>query len=318
MFKGRLAFFRQDVQRISLFIKAIKENEINLVHTHHDLRCCKPEIIAARLAGIPCISHRHGYANYTSFDMFFSRFVASNIYISNDVSGYHISQGESREKANIIHNGIMLSEFEEFHNTDQVRREFGCTSDDRLIGIIGRIDWWKGHEYFLEAVAEVSKQVSNIKCLIIGEMTAASDQNQQYWEKLHLLGKSLDLEEKIIFTGFRSDMPKVISALEVVVHASSEPEPFGLVVIEGMAAGKPVVATAAGGVLDIIEDGVSGLLVPCKDSKAMAMAILEVLSNKKKMRLIGEAARRRIAEKFTVQQQIEAVQKVYDTLLGLE
>ena len=112
-------------------------------------------------------------------------------------------------------------------------------------------------------------------------------------------------------------MPCLVAALDVVVHASSTPEPFGLTVIEGMAAGKPVVATAAGGVLDIIEDGVNGMLVPCKDSKAMARAILQILSDRDKAKKMGLAARRRVTEKFTVQHQVTAVQKLYDSILGI-
>ena len=83
-----------------------------------------------------------------------------------------------------------------------------------------------------------------------------------------------------------------------------------------MAAGKPVVATAAGGVLDIIEDGVNGLLVPCKDSKAMALAIIKILSDRDVAEHIGNAARRRVFEKFTVRHQVTAVQKLYDSILG--
>jgi glycosyltransferase involved in cell wall biosynthesis len=309
-------FLRQDISRISLFVRTIKENGISLVHTHHDLRRCKPEIVAARIAGIPCVSHRHGYANYTPFDMLFARFVNANLYISNSVAAHHISQGESAQKGHIIHNGINISEFAKSYDTASIRKNFDCQQGERMVGIIGRIDWWKGHEYFLEAIAGVAPHIPGIKGLIIGDLTDVSLRNQQYNRKLHGMVSSLGLAEKIVFTGFRTDIPEIISALDMVVHASSEPEPFGLVVIEGMAAGKPVVATAAGGILDIIENGVSGLLIPCKDSKAMARAIVSILSDEKKMKLMGTAARQRITEKFTIQQQVENVQKVYEFLLN--
>jgi type III pantothenate kinase len=84
-----------------------------------------------------------------------------------------------------------------------------------------------------------------------------------------------------------------------------------------MASGKPVVATAAGGVLDIIKDGVNGLLVPCKDSKAMARAILQILSDRDKAENMGLAARRCVTEKFTIKQQVTAVQKLYDSILSI-
>jgi glycosyltransferase involved in cell wall biosynthesis len=135
---------------------------------------------------------------------------------------------------------------------------------------------------------------------------------------LQSLTKSLGLENRVVFTGFRTDVPRIVQALDVVVLSSSAPEPFGRVVIEGMAAGKPVVATAAGGVLDIIDDKVNGMLVPCKDSAAMADAVLELLSDREKARQIGIAARRRVEEKFTVQHHVAAVQGLYDAILGVE
>ena len=141
---------------------------------------------------------------------------------------------------------------------------------------------------------------------------------ESYFRKLILLIKELKINEKIIFTGFRNDVPRLISAMDIIVHASSSPEPFGLVVIEGMAAGKPVIATAKGGVLDIIEDGVNGILVPCKDSKSMAKAIQKIYHDKKLSKKIGTAARKRIIEKFTIEHQVAAVEKLYDSLLGIE
>lgn len=317
--KSARQFFFQEMPRIKRCVKIIRENKIDLVHTHSDLRRGKPEIVAARLTGVPCITHRHGYADYTLFDTLFAGFVDTNIYISNDVAEYHIAQGESRTKGKIIHNGVSMSDYMQSYDTLQVRKEFGCTSEQVLVGIVGRIDWWKGHEFFLEAMADVVNKNHNIRGLIIGGLAELSyDSSSSYLDRLHVMVKSLGLGEKIIFTGHRSDVPCLVAALDVVVHASSAPEPFGLTVIEGMAAGKPVVATAAGGVLDIIEDGVNGLLVPCKDSKAMARAILQILSDRDKAEQMGMAARRRVTEKFTVQHQVIAVQKLYESILAID
>lgn len=310
-------FMLWQVPRIKLFLRTIRENEIALVHTHHGLRIGKPEIIAARLAGVPCVSHCHGYQHLTHFDMIFSRFVASFIYISRDVAKSYISQKKSLSKGRIIHNGIDMSEFTRPYDTALVRNEFGIKSDQILVGIVGRIDWWKGHEYFLEAIAEAAKCFS-IKGIIIGDLekNITKGRNVKYFKKLQALVNSLDLEDKIIFTGFRSDVPSLMAALDVVVLATSTREPFGLVVIEGMAAGKPVVATGAGGVLDIIEDGVNGLLVPCKDSKAMAKGISQIISDKDKAQQMGLAARKRVSEKFTIQHQVTAIQNLYDFILA--
>ena len=120
----------------------------------------------------------------------------------------------------------------------------------------------------------------------------------------------------MIFTGFRRDVRRILSALDVVVLSSSAPEPFGRVVIEGMAAGKPVVATAAGGVPEIITDGVDGLLVPAKDSKAMARAITWLLSNPECAKKMGAAARQRVVQDFTVTLHVAKIQSVYDAILA--
>ena len=184
-----------------------------------------------------------------------------------------------------------------------MREEFGIKPNQSLVGIVGRIDWWKGHEYFLKAMARRNEHIPDLRGLIIGDLeknVVAIDRNQKYFNNLKLLVKSLGLADKIIFTGSGTDIPRLIAALDVVVHASSIPEPFGLVIIEAMASGKPVVATAAGGVLDIIEDGKNGILVPCKDAEAMAEAILRILSDQDRAKQMGTAARRRVAEKFTV------------------
>jgi glycosyltransferase involved in cell wall biosynthesis len=316
--KSAWVFFLHEAPRVKLFLRIIRDNKIDLIHTFSNLHRGKSEIVAAKLAGIPCITHRQGYINYTRFDTLFAGFVNANIYISNDVAEYYIAQGESRAKGKIIHNWVNLSDFKKSPDVLEVRKEFDCKSDQMLVGLVGRLDWWKGHEFFLEAMAEIVNKNYNIKGLIIGGLAELNyDVNSRYLEKLHGLVKSLGLEENVIFTGHRRDIPRLVASLDVLVHASSTPEPFGVVIIEGMAAGKPVVATAAGGVLDIIEDGVNGLLVPCKDSNAMAKAIIKLLSDRNKAEQMGLAAHRRVAEKFTLQQKVFDVQKLYESILGI-
>jgi len=248
------------------------------------------------------------------FDRIFARYVDFFIYISRAIAEHYLIQGIRLVKGTVIHNAVDLSEF----STDDpapVRSDLGFLPQERLVGVVGRLDWWKGHEYFLEALAEVAQRIPNLRGLIVGA-PENTPRNREYYQKLQSLTKSLGLDGKVVFTGFRGDVPRLMSALDVIVLSSSAPEPFGRVVIEGMAAGKPVVATAAGGVLDIIDDGVNGLLVPRQDSKAMAEAILELLSDREKARRIGLAARRRAEKQFTVQRHVVAVQQMYDAVLG--
>jgi glycosyltransferase involved in cell wall biosynthesis len=317
--KNLFKFLLKQAPMINSYVRAIRDNRVDLVHTHSDLYRGKPEIMASRISGIPCISHHHNYREFTYFDNFFSRFVDAFIYISNYVAEYHASQG-ARFKGTVIHNGIDLNRFSQSYDIDSVREEFGVKSDQTLLGIIGRIDWWKGHEYFIEAIAKAAKEIPGLRGLIVGSLEknviGILDRNRRYFKKLKLMVNSLGLSDKIIFTGSRNDVPRLVAAIDVVVHASSVPEPFGLVIIEGMAAGKPVVATGAGGVLDILEDGLNGLLVPCRDAEAMARAILQIISDPDRAKQMGMAARQCVTEKFTVQHQVMAVQKLYDNILA--
>jgi glycosyltransferase involved in cell wall biosynthesis len=306
-------FVRQDILKVWPIIRIIKENDIDFVHVNSGLRGSKSGILAAWLTNLPCVCHERMFHELTSFDRIFSKFVDYFIYISRAIAEHCATQGIPADKGVVIHNAVDLTEFSQIYDSLAVRSEFNWTNQEQLVGIIGRLDWWKGHEYFLEAVAKVSQQMPNLRGLIVGA-PETSLQNQIYYQKLQVLTKSLDIEDNITFTGFRGDIPRLLMALDVVVLSSATPEPFGRVVIEGMAAGKPVIATAVGGVLDIIEDGINGVLVPCKDSQAIADAISWLLSNQAKSKQIGEAARMRVVEKFTVEQHVTAIQNVYQTL----
>jgi glycosyltransferase involved in cell wall biosynthesis len=318
-------FLRHEAPKIRPIVHAIRTHKIDLVHVNTGLRHGKPAIVAAQLTKTPCICHVRMFDVLTRFDRAFARFVDRFVYISTSVAQGYTKQGVPQAKGAIVHNAVDLDDFgaadetvavaQETDTRDQVRAEFGWMPQQRLVGVVGRLDWWKGHEYFLEAMAEAVQHIPNLKGLIVGE-PQDTPRNQEYCRNLRSLTQSLGLENTVLFAGFRSDVPRLMSAMDVVVLPSSSPEPFGRVVIEGMAAGKPVVATAAGGVLDIIEDGISGSLVPSKDATAMAAAIVELLSNSEKAHQMGQAARRRVELKFTLQRQVAAIQQIYDTTLA--
>jgi glycosyltransferase involved in cell wall biosynthesis len=313
--KACYQFVRWDVPKIWPIVRTIRENEVDLTHVNTGLRRGKPGIIASWLTKTPCICHVRMLGELEPFDKIFARLVHYFICISRAVAENYVVQGIPAAKGTVVHNAIDLSEFLMDLDGASVRKEFGWDGQERLVGVIGRLDWWKGHEYFLQAMAEVAQENPNVRGLIVGE-PETKPVNQEYYRNLRSLTASLHLGGKVIFTGFRSDVPRILSALDVVVLSSSAPEPFGRVVIEGMAAGKPVAATAAGGVPEIITDGVDGLLVPCKDSKAMARAIAWLLSHPDEAQRIGAAARRRVAQDFTVERHVAQVQSIYDAVLG--
>ena len=130
------------------------------------------------------------------------------------------------------------------------------------------------------------------------------------------LAQSLELGDAVEFTGFRSDVPELIANLDILVHASTTGEPFGQVVVQGMAAGKPVVATNGGGVPEIVVDGLTGLLVPMSDADAMAAAICHLLSKPALARQMGLMGRQRVLEHFTIDHTIFKMEQIFDSILA--
>ena len=127
----------------------------------------------------------------------------------------------------------------------------------------------------------------------------------------------LNLKDNIIITGFRSDVPQIMAASDLIVHSASEPEPFGRVVVEALAAQRPIIATAAGGVLDIVKDQETGLLVPPKDSKAMGEAIHCLIKDRERGQRMGELGHEDVKDRFSVERHIQQIEAVYRQLLAM-
>ena len=180
------------------------------------------------------------------------------------------------------------------------------------VGLVGRISPWKGQHIFIEAAALVNQRFPDARFFIIGAAMFGED---DYEQEVRRLPAQLGIADVVEFTGFRNDVKRAIAELDLVVHASTKGEPFGQVIIEGMAAGKPVVATRGGGVPEIVEDGRTGILVPMGDSQAMAKAICQILSDPAEAKEMGTRARQRVAEHFTLQQTARRVEAVYEEML---
>jgi len=184
-----------------------------------------------------------------------------------------------------------------------------------LVGLVGRITPWKGQHVFLRAASMVHRRFPNARFQIVGSALF----NEIHYERyLHRLTASLGLEDVVEFTGFREDVPNLIAKMDLIVHASTTGEPFGQVIVEGMAAGKPIVATNGGGVPEIVVDGQTGLLVPMGNAPAMAKAICRFLADPARRAEAGRRGRQRVNERFTIQFTADKVQRLYDEVLVQE
>jgi glycosyltransferase involved in cell wall biosynthesis len=186
--------------------------------------------------------------------------------------------------------------------------------DVTRVALIGRICPWKGQHIFLRAAALVGRQFPSIRFIIVGSALFGED---GYERQMHQLSNDLGINDLVTFTGFRNDVPAIISGMDLIVHASTIGEPFGQVIIEAMSAAKPVVATNGGGVPEIVEDGKTGLLVPMGDVPAMAQAISRIIAHPILASQMGARGRDRVRQCFTIQQTARKVESIYAQVLQL-
>mgnify|MGYP000921845888 CR=1 FL=1 len=201
--------------------------------------------------------------------------------------------GRRAGKVLVIHNGVNIRKFNDELDGGALRQEFGIPDDTPVVGIVGNLLAWKGQDTFLRAAALVARQMPHVRFLIVGD--------GEHRAALERLRDDLGLRSKAFFTGHRTDIPHAMAALDVAVHCSNSPEPFARVVIESMAAGKPIVAMNEGGILEIVEDGHSGVLVPPRDPERLASAVVDLLQDSGRRAAMGQAARRRVESHFTIE-----------------
>lgn len=295
----------------------LKKERIDLVHHNDNLPKDRYTIIAARIANVPQVCHIRTLKELSILDRQLARSVNFFIYMSKAIEQLYLESGISVEKGQVIYDGFDPTDFKEIgsSHTAKVRAEFGIDKQDRIISNIGRLDNWKGQDYFITAIAEVVKDHPNIKAVLVGA-PESTPWNQIYYQKLQKMVKDLQLTKHVIFTGHRTDVPQIMASSDIIVHSSSKPEPFGRVIVEGMLAARPVIATAAGGALDIIEDKVTGILVPPKDADKMAKAILWLLQNTKQTDVMSRKACERAKERFSVERHVSLITQVYQKVLA--
>lgn len=171
----------------------------------------------------------------------------------------------------------------------EARRQLGLPESGPLIGMVGRLQRWKGMHTLVQAMPRILERHPDARAVIVG---GRHELEPDYEPWLRDLIVRLGLQDRVRLAGFQTDIPLWMQAMDVVVHASDR-EPFGIVVVEAMALGKPVVAGAEGGPREIITEGVDGLLAPYEDAETLARQILRYLDDPAFARRVGEAARRR-------------------------
>lgn len=182
-----------------------------------------------------------------------------------------------------------------------------------IITIVGRLTSLKGHTFFLRAMAKVIRTIPHAKVWIVGD---APLQKSSYKKELQLLVRRLGIEGHVEFLGNRQDVPQILAKSNILVLSTVTQEAFGRVILEAQAAGVPVVATNVGGVIDIIDDGLTGLLVPPKEVDAMAQAVIRLYNDSALVEKIVAEAQKKLMKYFTLEHMASSTVRVYEELLN--
>ena len=287
-----------------------------LVHTHTSKTGAVGRI-AAWLARVPAVVHTpHGHVFYGYFGRAMSETIRQVERVLARMTDRIVTLTErgalehvqyriaGREKFVTIPSGIRVAEFRSAGEDPRVKRkELGLPLDGLLVGTVGRLVPIKGHAWLIRAIPRVLEEFPHVCVVFIGDGPLA--------DELRQLAHEVGVERSVVFLGTRQDVPACLAALDLFVFPSLN-EGMGRALLEAMAVGVPVVATGVGGIPDVVVNGESGVLVPPKDSAALADAIRAMLRDPGRRRAYGEAAKRRVDDRFDVEAMVGKIERLYD------
>ncbi len=225
------------------------------------------------------------------------------IVVSNAIDRKVVSEGRTDAPRTLIYNGVDLERYAHQEPCCTLREEYGMEATAQIVGVVGRLELEKGHPTLLEAWPTVLRPVPNAYLLIVGEGSRL--------DALRQIAREQGIERHVVFTGRRDDIPAVTAALDVAVLPSYR-EAQGLTILEAMALSRPVVASNVGGIPEMIQDGVTGLLVPPHDPAALAAALVRLLEDHPYADMLARAGHDLVHDRFCVQLMVNEVQALYD------
>lgn len=321
------SFYHPKVVREQLrFAGYVKRNRIQIVHTYGFY----PNVFAipaARLAGTPVIiasiRDTGGYQTPTQNRVQkFMCHLADRIVVNAEaIRQWLITEGYNPEKVVVIRNGIDLSPFaarRTIRGSSRLREELGLPQHAPLIAVFSRLHRFKGIEHFLEAAVIVRRRFPEARFLIVGEgriMVNGQVMDSPYTRELQDYAVRLGLGQHAIFMGFRPDVPELLSEVAVSVLPCISSEGLSNTLLESMAAGVPVVATQVGGNPEVVEDGVTGFLVPARNPQSLASAVGRLLDDPGLAVQFGQAGRERVAKLFSLEKMVKETECLYLELL---
>ncbi len=304
----------QEIKAIVRLYRVIKEEKIDVIYTNTIVNFSgaitafitkRPHIWHIReiLPGNPDL---HFFLPHRMLFTFISK--SSDKIIANSKATTSQFQGmNTNNKLRVIYNAQERNESDR-HNS--LHRINGVEPADWLVAVVGTLQKRKAQDDAIRAVKIAQRVITNIKLLLIG------DGQKEYKDYLKNLCLELDIAKQIVFTGYRNDVPKILSRCKLLLMPSWN-EPFGRVIIEAMAAGIPVVGTKSGGAKEIIQEGITGYLVPPKTPSEMAEKMIYLFRNTNVAKRLGINGGKIVAEKFSVSNYVHGIEKVLKDVINV-
>ena len=291
--------------------RIILKEKVDIVHVNNGMSNLEP-VIAAILLGRKYIVHYHGVERPGFVQRLFRNHVHKYIVISEYVAEALSEYGFLRERMAVIPNP-----YQESHalskQSSELRAQYGIEQEDKVFAIVGRIVRWKGHVEFLNAAFIILQAVPDAKALIIGDF---SDGGIAYQNQIQKMIDDSGFGDRVIMTGYVKDVGSMYDIVDVCVHTSIEPEPFGLVIIEAMANGIPVIASDLGAPKEIITDGINGYIVNPDSPQKIADSVIRLFSNDELREKIASSARQHVRQHYNEKDYAHAVENIYAEVLA--
>jgi len=289
-----------------------REHQIEIIHSHV-ARDYPLAAFVSRQAGARLVLTRHVLFPLSRIHRLTLRNTARVIAVSQAVAGGLREQGIfAPDVIALIHNGIDVDRFARAASRSEATGQQESPDKRLRVGMVGHLAPIKGQEDFIRAAAIVCGLCDDVDFIIAGEDKSHSGENRQSIERLIA---ELDLNERVRLSGWVDDIAELLPTFDLFVSPSRS-EPFGLSIVEAMAAGTPVVASMSEGARETIDDNLTGRLFPISDVEALAKAVCELLSDPGQRERLSATAQRVVRERFSLERMVVKTEKVYQQVLG--
>lgn len=314
VFARRAVNFVKFARTVAEHVFFLKRNRIALVHQNNSITRHREWMCAAFLAGVPCVASERGLnSRYTQLDRAYARGVALIIPMSRWIMDHMVERRVSPANIRVMYDGLDPATIKITRSAEAIRAAYHIQPEQPVLGIVGNIRAWKGQETVVRAMIEVVKVFPDVVCFFVG---AATSGDKPYVDLLQALIKEAGIEANVRFTGYQSDPASFVNMMRLVVHASVQPEPFGMVVLEAMAQRKAVIGSRAGGVIEMVVEGKTGYTFPPGDSKTLSARIIELLNSPAQAAQMGEEGYKRLMSSFTLQHYMDEIHAAYGAILS--